>query len=94
MCSDPLTELFTVIKTRQHQPQEDSYTCKLLAKGENTILKKLGEEIVELVMACKDRDKDRIPQETVDVLYHILVALAYYEVDLAVVYQVIASRRK
>ncbi|MFN3360151.1 MAG: phosphoribosyl-ATP diphosphatase [Pseudanabaenaceae cyanobacterium] len=94
MCSDPLAELFTVIKTRQQQPQEDSYTCKLLAKGENTILKKLGEEIVELVMACKDRDRDTIAQETVDVLYHILVALAYYEVDLTAVYQVMASRRK
>lgn len=87
-------ELFTTIKTRQQQPQEESYTCKLLAKGENSILKKLGEEMVELVMACKDRDGDKIAAETVDVLYHLLVALAYYEVDLTAVYQVLVSRRK
>ncbi len=91
--NDRLEQLFQIIKDRQRNPQEGSYTCKLLDKGENTILKKLGEEIVELVMACKDKEKREIAAETVDVFYHILVALAYYEVDLAEVYRVLESRR-
>ncbi len=94
MSHDPLQELFLTIKERQTNPQEGSYTCKLLQKGENTILKKLGEEIVELVMACKDRNSAEIGAETVDVLYHLLVALAFYGVDLSDVYQVLESRRR
>lgn len=94
MQTDPLEELFLTIKDRQNNPQTGSYTCKLLEKGENTILKKLGEEIVELVMAFKDKKPEEICAETGDVFYHILVALAYYGVELKEVYKVLEMRRK
>jgi len=94
MQTDPLEELFLTIKDRQNNPRSDSYTCKLFTKGENTILKKLGEEIVELVMAFKDRNPAEIRAETGDVFYHILVALAYYGIDLKEVYKVLEMRRK
>lgn len=55
-----------------------SYTARLLAKGPDSFLKKIGEEATELVMAAKDNTPDRIVSETADLWFHSLVALAYY----------------
>jgi phosphoribosyl-ATP pyrophosphohydrolase/phosphoribosyl-AMP cyclohydrolase len=91
--ADTLTEVFKVIKDRQENPTEESYTCKLFAGGDNKILKKIGEESVEVVMACKDDDSKAIASEAADLLYHTLVALAYHDVDLRDVYRQLDSRR-
>lgn len=55
-----------------------SYTAKLLAKGPDAILKKIGEEATELVMASKDNIPARIVSETADLWYHCMVALAHH----------------
>ena len=55
-----------------------SYTAKLLAKGPDAFLKKIGEEATELVMAAKDNTPNRIVSETADLWFHSLVVLAYY----------------
>lgn len=91
--ADTLTEVFKVIKERKENPTAESYTCKLFAGGDNKILKKIGEESVEVVMACKDDDRDGIASEAADLLYHTLVALAYHDVDLRDVYRQLDSRR-
>jgi phosphoribosyl-ATP pyrophosphohydrolase/phosphoribosyl-AMP cyclohydrolase len=91
---DSLSQLFAVICDRRDRPNEDSYTCKLLAGGDNKILKKIGEESAEVVMACKDNDSDAIAGEVADLFYHTLVALAYHQVDLRNVYQKLHERRK
>ncbi len=57
---------------------DSSYTARLLAKGPDSFLKKIGEEATELVMAAKDNTPDRIVSETADLWFHSLVALAYY----------------
>jgi phosphoribosyl-ATP pyrophosphohydrolase len=90
---DPLIELFTVICDRRQNPQPNSYTCKLFDGGDNSILKKIGEEAVEVVMACKDDDPNSIAAEAADLIYHLLVALAYHNVDIQAVYEQLASRR-
>lgn len=92
--ADTLTEVFKVIKERQENPTDRSYTCKLFAGGDNKILKKIGEESAEVVMACKDDDSKAIASEVADLLYHTLVALAYHDVDLRDVYRHLDSRRK
>jgi phosphoribosyl-AMP cyclohydrolase / phosphoribosyl-ATP pyrophosphohydrolase len=92
--ADTLTEVFKVIKQRQEHPIEDSYTCKLFAGGDNKILKKIGEESAEVVMACKDNDPNAIASEAADLLYHTLVAIAYHNVDLRDVYRQLDSRRR
>lgn len=91
--NDPLSELFTVIVDRREHPQENSYTCQLFAGGDNKILKKIGEESAEVVMACKDDDADAIASEVADLFYHTLVAMAYHKVDLDSVYSKLAQRR-
>jgi phosphoribosyl-ATP pyrophosphohydrolase/phosphoribosyl-AMP cyclohydrolase len=91
--ADMLSELFAVICDRRDHPNEQSYTCKLLAGGDNKILKKIGEEGAEVVMACKDNDPDGIAGEVADLFYHTLVALAHHQVELRAVYRKLAERR-
>lgn len=91
---DALSQLFAVICDRRDNPSEGSYTCKLLAGGDNKILKKLGEETAEVVMACKDDEQDAIAGEVADLFYHTLVALAHHHVDLKAVYRKLQERRK
>ena len=92
--ADTLSQVFAVIRDRQQHPQADSYTNKLLAGGDNKILKKIGEEGAEVVMACKDDDADAIAGEVADLFYHTLVALAHHKVDLKAVYQKLQARRR
>ncbi len=92
--ADMLSEVFAVIRDRRDNPSESSYTSKLLAGGDNKILKKIGEEAAEVVMACKDDDSDAIAGEVADLFYHSLVALAYHGVELRDVYRKLAERRR
>lgn len=92
--ADTLSEVFKVICDRRDHPIDTSYTCKLLAGGDNKILKKIGEEAAEVVMACKDDDADAIASEAADLLYHTLVALASHHVNLRDVYRKLQERRR
>ena len=92
--ADMLSQVFAVIRDRQTNPSESSYTCKLLQAGDNKILKKIGEEAAEVVMACKDDDPDEIAGEVADLFYHALVALAHHDVDLRTVYRKLQDRRR
>ncbi len=92
--ADTLSQLFDVIRNRRDNPTDNSYTCKLFEGGDNKILKKIGEESAEVVMACKDDDADAIAGEVADLLYHTLVAVAYHHVDLKSVYRKLQERRR
>jgi phosphoribosyl-ATP pyrophosphohydrolase/phosphoribosyl-AMP cyclohydrolase len=92
--ADTLSQVFEVICDRRDNPTESSYTCKLLAGGDNKILKKIGEESAEVVMACKDDDKDAIAGEVADLFYHTLVALAHHNVELRDVYRKLQQRKR
>ena len=69
-------ELFAAIKDRQQSSPERSYTASLFAKGEDEILKKIGEESVEVILAAKAQGNDRLIEEISDLTYHVLVLLA------------------
>lgn len=92
--ADTLSQVFAVICDRRDHPNPDSYTCKLLEGGDNKILKKIGEEAAEVVMACKDDDPDAIAGEVADLLYHSLVAIAHHNVDIRDVYRKLQERRR
>ncbi len=91
--SDACTEVFKVITKRASNPEEGSYTNSLLKAGDNGILKKIGEESAEFVMACKDNAPNTIANEAADLIFHLQVALAYHEVDWRDVLEVLALRR-
>lgn len=92
--ADTLSQVFEVICDRRDNPTETSYTCKLFNGGDNKILKKIGEESAEVVMACKDDDKDAIASEVADLIYHTLVAMAHHGVEVKEVYRKLQQRRR
>ncbi|MER3435730.1 MAG: bifunctional phosphoribosyl-AMP cyclohydrolase/phosphoribosyl-ATP diphosphatase [Leptolyngbya sp. ERB_1_1] len=91
--ADTLSQVFAVVCDRRDHPIESSYTRTLFEGGDNKILKKIGEEAAEVVMACKDDDKDAIAGEAADLLFHTLVAIAHHQVDLKAVYRKLQDRR-
>jgi phosphoribosyl-ATP pyrophosphohydrolase len=74
--SDVLTRLAKVLEERKGADPESSYVAKLYAKGLDAILKKIGEEATETVMAAKDGDPDKLVHEVADLWFHSLVLLA------------------
>jgi phosphoribosyl-ATP pyrophosphohydrolase/phosphoribosyl-AMP cyclohydrolase len=68
-----LGELFAVIRDRHEKLPPDSYTARLFSEGLDRILKKVGEEASEVVIAGKNRDPAEIASESADLLYHLLV---------------------
>ncbi len=89
---DTLSALEAVLRARQEERPEGSYTVRLL-EDENLRLKKLGEETAELVTALAKDDAERIPEEAADLVYHVLAALRGAGVDLAEVMAVLEKRR-
>lgn len=75
-------ELFDIILDRKRNQPPDSYTVRLLQGGQDTILKKVGEETVEVILAATGQGKQRVIEETADLLYHTLVLLAYQDISL------------
>ncbi len=75
---DTLARLAAVIEQRRGGDPDRSYVARLYAKGTDAILKKIGEEATEVVMACKDGDAERIVAETADLWFHSMLALAAF----------------
>jgi phosphoribosyl-ATP pyrophosphohydrolase len=73
-----LERLAAVIEARKGASADASYVAQLLAKGEDAVLKKIGEEATETVMAGKGGDRLRIVAETADLWFHTLIMLAHY----------------
>lgn len=76
--SDILDRLAEVIESRKGGDPDASYVSRLFSRGEDAVLKKIGEEATETVMAAKDGDRLRIVGETADLWFHCLVMLAHY----------------
>ncbi|HTN48622.1 MAG TPA: phosphoribosyl-ATP diphosphatase [Burkholderiaceae bacterium] len=87
-----LSELAAVIESRRGGDPERSYVARLLAQGGDAILKKIGEEATETVMAAKDGSPERIIAETADLWFHCLIMLAHFRLEPALVLQELARR--
>jgi len=87
-----LQELYSVIETRKETRPEGSYTTYLFNSGLDKILKKIGEEATETIVAAKN-DDGRLPAETADLLYHLLVLLVERGVTLDEVSRELKHRR-
>ena len=89
-----LYELYSVIKDRQRHPVEGSYTNYLFGKGLDKILKKVGEEAVETIIASKNGDDSEIVYEMGDLWYHCLVLLAFHGIEPENLFAELMNRRK
>ena len=76
--NDTLARLAAVIEARKSGDPDKSYVARLFQKGNDAILKKIGEEATETVMACKDGVPDKIVGEVADLWFHTLLALNAY----------------
>lgn len=89
---DILQAVYEVIQERKHAPADSSYTASLLQKGIDKILKKLGEEATEVVIAGKGGKREEIVYETADLFFHALVLLGYYDIDPEEIYEELRRR--
>lgn len=89
---DILARLAEVIASRRGGDPDKSYVARLFHKGTDTILKKVGEEATEVVIAAKDGQADKIIYEMADLWFHSLVALAHFNLSPADVLNELARR--
>ncbi|ACV61668.1 phosphoribosyl-ATP diphosphatase [Desulfofarcimen acetoxidans DSM 771] len=89
-----LDELYGVILDRKEKMPEGAYTSYLFDKGLDKILKKVGEESAEVILAAKNKDKHELVKESADLLYHLLVMLAEQGVMPGEVFAELKQRRK
>jgi phosphoribosyl-ATP pyrophosphohydrolase len=76
--NDTLERLAGVIESRKSGDPDKSYVARLFHKGNDAILKKIGEEATEVVMACKDGEGPKIVAEVADLWFHSMIALAVH----------------
>lgn len=89
-----LDELFMIIEDRKIYPTSDSYTAHLFASGEDVILKKVGEEAMEVILAAKAQGDERVIEEVADLFYHLLVLLSWRGVSLQDVEEELQQRHR
>ncbi len=91
--NETLESLYTLICDRKNNPQEGSYTCYLFDQGLDKILKKMGEECAETIIAAKNGDNAQTVMELADLLYHMLVMMAAQDLDLTALTVELEARR-
>ena len=89
---DVLARIAVIIERRKVADPPSSYVAALLAKGDDALLKKIGEEATETIMAAKDGDKIRVVAEVADLWFHCLVLLARHGAGPADVLRELARR--
>jgi phosphoribosyl-ATP pyrophosphohydrolase/phosphoribosyl-AMP cyclohydrolase len=87
-------EIHRVIVRRSSEPSEESYTARLLAKGLDHMLKKVGEEAVEVVLAAKAEPDERLAEESADLLFHLMTVWLCRGLAPRDVFQVLRRRRR
>lgn len=92
--SNELNELFQILQDRKIHPQIGSYTNELLVTGEDEIVKKIGEEAIELILAAKGQGDQRLIEETADLLYHVLVLLVSRDLTWDDILSELAARQR
>jgi phosphoribosyl-AMP cyclohydrolase / phosphoribosyl-ATP pyrophosphohydrolase len=89
-----LAPLFAVLKLRRREMPEGSYSTTVFRKGLDHILKKIGEEASEVIVAMKNRDEEALAGEVADLLYHLAAAMTEWGLPPAAVNAALARRRK
>lgn len=90
--NDTLKQLYSVVSDRRENPQEESYTCYLFEKGLDKILKKVGEECSETIIAAKNGVQEETVGEISDLLYHLMVMMVQQNIPLEAVMEELDRR--
>lgn len=87
-----LQALYQTVLERRDNPQEGSYTCYLLDKGIDKILKKVGEECAETIIAAKNGDNSETVLEISDLIYHLMVMMVSQGIEIEDVFAELSKR--
>lgn len=90
--AEPFDQLMSVLQQRKANPRPASYTAELLAAGQDEIVKKIGEEAIEIILAAKGQGDERLLEETADLIYHLSVLLLARDLSWQDVERVLARR--
>ena len=91
---DVLDQLYQIVQGRKTSAPSESYTARLYAAGEDEIVKKVGEEAIEIIVAVKGQGDTRVVSEIADLLYHLTVLLASRGITWEAVEEELARRAK
>jgi phosphoribosyl-ATP pyrophosphohydrolase len=91
---DVVSDLYRVVQSRERERPAGSYSTYLFDQGLDKILKKVGEESAETIIAAKNEDPSALARETADLLYHLIVLLVERGLSLEQVTAELAARRK
>ncbi|MBL8022522.1 MAG: phosphoribosyl-ATP diphosphatase [Leptospirales bacterium] len=89
-----LEELEQLLYTRKHELPEGSYSTSLFKGGEDRILKKIGEEAGEVIIAAKNSDRKEITHEAADLIFHLIMILVHKGIPLMEIEQELIKRHK
>ncbi|MCI8497276.1 MAG: phosphoribosyl-ATP diphosphatase [Clostridiales bacterium] len=92
--NDIVKGLYEVVNDRKQNPSEGSYTCYLFEQGVDKILKKVGEESSEVIIAAKNGKNEDTVNEICDLIYHLMVLMAQQDIPLEDVASVLETRRQ
>lgn len=87
-----IDELYKIIKDRKQKMPEGSYVASLFTEGKDRIIQKVGEEAVEVVIAGKNSDRNRIIEESTDLIFHLLTLLVNERITLGNIYEELEKR--
>ncbi len=90
--NETLQKLYEVVQGRKAEPQEGSYTCYLFDQGLDKILKKVGEESAETIIAAKNGESGQVVSEMSDLMYHLMVLLVQQDIPLSAVMEELDRR--
>jgi phosphoribosyl-ATP pyrophosphohydrolase len=89
-----LYKLYEILKDRQDNPKAGSYTNQLLEEGLPQIMQKVGEEAVEVIVAASSQGKQRVVEETSDLIYHLYVLLVQQGIPLSAIEDELGIRHR
>lgn len=91
---DVINDLYEVVIDRKENGEDGSYTKYLFDKGLDKILKKVGEESTEVIIAAKNDNKSELVEEICDLAYHVMVMMAEKNIDIKLVEEELEKRRE
>jgi phosphoribosyl-ATP pyrophosphohydrolase len=89
-----LSDLYQTLESRKSANPASSYTARLIQSGEDEIVKKIGEEAIEVILAAKGQGESRIIEEIADLTYHVLVLMVSKGITLQDISNELNKRKK
>ena len=89
-----LDELYKIIENRKGKKAENSYVASLFKKGRDTIVQKVGEEAIEVIISAKSKNAKEVISETADLFFHLLILLSYFNIKPQQIFEELEKRNK